>query len=46
MLAMCGLASLTEQSCSTWRVREPPRFMVPDRGLLVCSHSMLVLVSL
>ena len=46
ILAMWGLASLTGQSCSTCLVRDPPRFIVPDLGLLVCSHSMLVLVSL
>ena len=30
----------------TWRVSEPPRFMVPLLALLVCNQSMLVLVSL
>ena len=30
----------------TCRVRLPPRFMVPDPSLLVCSHSMTVDVSL
>ena len=30
MFAMCGDASETGESCSTWRVRDPPRFIVPE----------------
>ncbi len=38
--------NVTCASCSTCRVSDPPRFMVPEPGLVVCSQSIEVDVSL